>query len=781
MTNMNYESTERLAKLLAEENFTVNFDSSASTASFEPVNRILTFPVYEEFSKHLLEGLACHEIGHAKFTPAINPAETCKTHKLNMGILNIVEDARIEKAVKKEYPGSVKMFNTMYKEMVANDFFDVKGKDLNSLSFPDRINLHYKMGALANIEFNAEESAILSDIDDMGLALADFDDAIRMTKEVQKLIKTQNQQITTEPEDNGISIDGDETEETKSRPEADSEGSMIDYSDMDAEDSDDDSDDSSADADDSEGDTDDKDTTEGDNDDKDDGFGESGSGELEDESDDSGSSESSDGDAEASDIGDTTEGDNGADDEYDPTNDDSLTETDKAAEEALRNATRVTEKNSVHNTEIPDYPIKDLELAGTYVSADTFVKHCEHTDATLNRWNSTSNEYGSKDYESDLKDVKRFVSSLSSQFAMKMAASISSRTKVSHTGMLDINKLFQASYNDDVFLSNEIVEDGKNHGIVLYLDFSGSMYGKPIQNVLRQTMALTHFCRNSNIPFKVFGFTSGMIKGLIDLVPGWSEQSARDTRDSIQGEYGSDQLVELLNSGMNKKTFEKTLKRLYSHSKYIDMCSTPMNDMLIVSVPVLKKFKAAHNLDKLSATVLTDGESHNRLLEAHWNKSEIHVKLPNNKYITTPKNIGGYRNGGFTLTNLAGKIIKAQIPEIVFNIYILATKASDNMVTGIMDGFNDPQADMIKSTFAKNTKLGILEYSKKNKMWDAFDRIFLVSNNKSNTSHVDFGEGITDNLDQKARLKMAKKNLTSSSQAAKINKSFASSFIDSIA
>ena len=79
--------------------------------------------------------------------------------------LNVVEDARIERKVNKKFPGIVKNFYKGYQELFDKDFFGVKDRDVNTLPLIDRINLHYKVGSMLNIQFSQTEQEFLKRID----------------------------------------------------------------------------------------------------------------------------------------------------------------------------------------------------------------------------------------------------------------------------------------------------------------------------------------------------------------------------------------------------------------------------------------------------------------------------------------------------------------------------------------------------------------------------------------------------------------------------------------
>ena len=62
------ESKSLLAKLLAEENLTVQHRQTP-TAYFDVKSRTLVCPILKEMSSELYDLLMGHEVGHALFTP----------------------------------------------------------------------------------------------------------------------------------------------------------------------------------------------------------------------------------------------------------------------------------------------------------------------------------------------------------------------------------------------------------------------------------------------------------------------------------------------------------------------------------------------------------------------------------------------------------------------------------------------------------------------------------------------------------------------------------------
>ena len=108
--------------------------------------------------------LVGHEVGHALYTPDRN---WLKEVKIPPQFVNIVEDARIEKLMKRRYAGLSKTFYNGYKELAEQDFFQVADEDISLMNLADRANLRFKIGnyTLVPIE-SGEETEIIDAIAD---------------------------------------------------------------------------------------------------------------------------------------------------------------------------------------------------------------------------------------------------------------------------------------------------------------------------------------------------------------------------------------------------------------------------------------------------------------------------------------------------------------------------------------------------------------------------------------------------------------------------------------
>ena len=148
-------SKDLLAKLLANENLNI-VRAPVSTASMDIKSRTLTLPQWKDMSSNVEEMLIGHEVGHALYTGVEYMTPIMENPKLK-SYMNVLEDVRIEKMMKRKYPGIRKRMNEGYKQLNERDFFGIKDKSFDDLLLVDRINLYYKAGYSCGVQFTAEE------------------------------------------------------------------------------------------------------------------------------------------------------------------------------------------------------------------------------------------------------------------------------------------------------------------------------------------------------------------------------------------------------------------------------------------------------------------------------------------------------------------------------------------------------------------------------------------------------------------------------------------------
>ena len=143
------EIKSQLAKLLATEDIVVEH-KKVDSAQFNVRTRVLILPLWENASNDVYDMLVGHEVGHALFTP---DEDWWLEYNVPQDIVNVVEDARIEKLMKRKYMGLAKSFYKGYSELHDKDFFELDGQDIDTLNLADRANLHFKLSSILPISF----------------------------------------------------------------------------------------------------------------------------------------------------------------------------------------------------------------------------------------------------------------------------------------------------------------------------------------------------------------------------------------------------------------------------------------------------------------------------------------------------------------------------------------------------------------------------------------------------------------------------------------------------
>ena len=209
-----HEIKSQLAKLLATEDLVVE-NKYVETAQFNVHTRVLTLPVWERASAQVYDMLVAHEVGHALYTP---DSDWFKDRKISPQFVNIVEDVRIEKMMKRRYAGISKTFHRGYSELADEDFFCIENEDVNKMNLADKANLYFKIGKFVDIDFNSQERVLIQKISDAET----FDDVLDVAEELYNYCK-QQQEMKTKTDDlqvQGGQSEGEDQSETDSQEES---------------------------------------------------------------------------------------------------------------------------------------------------------------------------------------------------------------------------------------------------------------------------------------------------------------------------------------------------------------------------------------------------------------------------------------------------------------------------------------------------------------------------------------------------------------------------------
>lgn len=616
-----------LAKLLASENITVEH-GNYQTASMDVKNRILRLPIWKEMSGSLYDLMVLHEVGHALYTPEDGWHESASDKGSGYkSFLNVVEDARIERKIKDKYPGGRRAFTEGYLDLIEKDFFGIKGVDLNTLNLIDRINLYFKGGFVHDIEFTEEELEFVEKV----RSTMTWDDVVRVTNELYEYAKENESE--TDMSDHSMMSMADSGDGESEEMEMDMEGEeFADFSDeieeaMDEmkkrglEAGDEEKEDSETDGPSAENEGEDKDS---DSEGKSVGD-ESAEGEGDSESKDSSDKESEDSSGRHDDFGggasrgEMVEG--GKSVEIDPSS-----FTDKIFRN--REGELVQDADSGYVYDYGNMPVAD--------TSKIIVDHKEIHEVITKHYKQSlenfkdSDEIGraQKGFIKFRSDNKKTVEYLAKEFEMKKAADAHSRTATANSGIIDTGMLHEYKYNEHIFKKINVTADGKNHGLVMVVDWSGSMNGN-IKGTIEQMMVLVMFAKRVNIPFEVFLFS--------DSYPSEArrEFGRRDATGWTHKDGGKN--GDLLINGFNLlNVFSSRMRANELHTAYINMTAlaqcfdsdgygyyrgyrtmpseltlggTPLNDSLLTMHTYLPEFKIKNNVQIVNLIYLTDGDS----------------------------------------------------------------------------------------------------------------------------------------------------------------------------
>jgi hypothetical protein len=561
-----------LARLLANENITVQ-QGNFKTAFFDVENRVLGLPLWKEMSADVYDLLVGHEVGHALYTPSVDKIQI---KGVPFSYVNVIEDIRIEKKVLAKYPGLVNNFKRGYKELVEMDIFGTKEKDINEMGFMDRLNIKAKGRDLVDVEFSEEEQPYV----DMAMKVETFEDVETVCRELVAWIgeKSEDQEqqesaMTAEQLQDLIDQLKDEDQTPPQSDEGESE-----ESDENGEESSDSS----------------SDSEEGEGEESSDSSSDSEEGDEE--------GEESSSSAQATDESESDEGEKsiaGKSADGAPENLPEV-ETDNAQSENMEKL--VDSNGKVYVQGMPRAAFEILRNDYKIILAER-VKH----DQKLAELGYEFEE-NPVAFSTFMAETKQVVNLMAKEFEMRKAAFRSARARTSTKGSLDVNKLHSYKYDDQLFKQVTTLADGKNHGMIMLVDYSGSMYHR-LPAVIRQTIALVQFCKRVNIPFEVYSFTS--TRG------GYNQDGLKAASSNLtRFEYDELVLNQLFTNKMGKRDYDEALRGFYDSimkvrylNRYEALGSTPLNSALLACEYIIKDFRKNNPVHKLNLITLTDGHS----------------------------------------------------------------------------------------------------------------------------------------------------------------------------
>ena len=558
----NHNAKSQLAKLLATENITVEHNPSAKTAYFDVKNRVLTLPVWREMSNDLYDLLVVHEVGHALDTPADGLIEAIediaarivgrKSSRAAAGVkdfLNVIEDARIDKRQKRRFPGARRNYVKGYQELIEGDFFGTLTKDVNAMSFIDRLNIYCKGGSMLGIKFNPEEKAWVAKVE----AAETFAEVLTLTEQIyawskQKLEDQQDQSN----DERGKSGFGDDESE-------------YDFSDDESED-----------------------------------------GEDEDENSTSGRSYDDDNDTEEEDGSEDSEDEDGSSEKSDdPIAGGSLDKSEALPEAETEKVWQEKMQTLMQNSAFEYVYARLPKLVDYDKTVIDYKQVLAEQRISATRWGNEWLSTVRANLQKFKADEMASVSFMVKEFEMRKAADEYTRTSISKTGVIDTNKLHSYKYNDDLFRRITTVASGKNHGFVMFVDWSGSM-DQHLNKTIRQVLSLVMFCRRVQVPFEVYTFRSVMYNDTYQKPSFTANMNELDAGNFFARNVLSSRMTA---QEMNDAMFHMFIMASGGRLDCDNLGSTPLNPCIIAASEIVNRFKSRSKVQIVNTIFLTDGES----------------------------------------------------------------------------------------------------------------------------------------------------------------------------
>jgi len=703
---VNHEIKSQVAKLLATEDLVVEH-KKVSTACFNVHTRVLTLPLWERASNNVYDLLVGHEVGHALYTPDDNWIEHVKVPP---SFVNIVEDARVEKLMKRKYAGLAKTFFNGYKELNDDDFFQIKEDDISKMNLADRVNLWFKVGNYIKVPIErGEETDILN-------AVADAESFSEVLVAAEKLYlyckkEKQEEKISNIDSDNQSQNSGSSANDFANSSEESENGS---------------------------------------------------------DTQSSQSKESSTDSAESS--GETKE--------------DPEVRTAESFNDNIQNLANMDGVENVY-VEIPKLNTKTIVINNKEIheyANSWWQNYSLHRDNVF--------EVVDREFFEFKKSTQKEVNYLVKEFECRKTADAYSRASTARTGVLDCTKLHTYKYNEDLFKKITVIPEGKNHGLIFVLDWSGSM-SDVIVDTLKQMYNLMWFCKKVSIPFEVYAFTTEWNVMYRDHESGkvhYPEMHYTKKAGvfSICPEFS---LMNIFTSKVKTNEMEKQMKSMYriaysfrnSYCAYqyptkLSLSGTPLNESLMALHYIIPQFKQNNKVQKVQCIVLTDGEAnplpYHVELSRSWDNPETFIGsrgFGSNCFIRNRKTgmtykVSGHRYTGFTTALVQN--LKDSFPEVNFvGIRIVLSREVNRFISNyVEDDFVARESLMSQWKKQKSFAINCAGYNK-----------YFGISSASLANNVEFE---VDKYASKLSIRNAfKKSLNSK----KMNKKFLNEFISMIA
>ena len=288
-----------------------------------------------------------------------------------------------------------------------------------------------------------------------------------------------------------------------------------------------------------------------------------------------------------------------------------LVNTDGEEMDYIEIPNKIDSKHFISNKEVSEvldsYYRQKEDLVSNQEFADDYELHLSRMytrnlrdiDLEYNKFKTSSNKE---------------VSYLVKEFECKKAADSYARSSTSRTGVLDTSKLHTYKYNEDLFRKVTVTPEGKNHGLIFNVDWSGSM-SSCILDTVKQVLTLVSFCRKVGIAYDVYLFSDNY---------GRDENSYNAYKEDFDNSgkviLRNFSMLNVLSSESNNRKHDRQALNFFRLANAFNrdwtcgaphsmgLSGTPLNEAVVSLNQILPEFKKRTGAQKVHVINLTDGE-----------------------------------------------------------------------------------------------------------------------------------------------------------------------------
>ena len=747
--SVNLDQQSTLARLLANENISV-IHGAYKTAWFDPEKRVLALPIWKNKGKAVYDLLTGHEVGHALYTPAIGWHDAVTDIEgAPKAYLNVLEDVRIERKVQTRYPGLLSQFQKAYKIFSDEDFFGIRSHnlDVNTMILIDRINLKAKLGQNIEVPFDiigrmffakAQQTETFEEVVALAIEIYQYQKALNENSKTGEGDARNNEPIDLEDpqsaEDEDVSNQNDyEKPEPVTEPEQEQEPLPEDPIDEKT------------------------------------GRGKGSADKIQEELD----------------KDDFTEKPSSIKEE-----DEAEISLESLTDKAFRDNEKHLLADNLADTMV--YTINKIKRQGIEIDYKEYYSAWKSDLSAVHDYAgimiADDAEKLKDSYSKFRSDTDMAAAYMAKEFELRKAAYQYSRSSIQKTGVINTNKLHSYKYNEDIFLKSTKLANYKNHGMMMFIDFSGSMQDN-IGATIRQVLNLTTFCRMIDVPYEVYAFTTRISSEDEDDSSG-RMVNFKDFSDCeiVPQNFN---LINLMSSRMTRSEYQEGQRMLWNLSMAWDgkmsqyyisrmnhLHSTPLNTCIVYATSLVKAFKLKNNVEKMTTMFLTDGAS---------DSFQVRMTDAGDEHRTSHS---GYRGRSTAIVRIDGHAFKVRSingPEITSELLKVLKKTTQSTVIGFFlseyrnQAINKVMSELNSASYIRNKEKFTQQMNKGRCLIEddifGYDRYFGLCSKYIDLVEDEFGELVEDGA-SKGKIKTAFAKMT---KQRRVNRILLNAFVDTIA